>query len=622
LIAPSAASARGSSGSRRLLAESRSGREARRRKWLGAALCTLLLPLTASASKLFRLGEVEGIVNFSLAYGLLARVEQRDSDLVGVGNGGTAFSVNIDDGNLNYDTGIVANQLRGTAEVGLRWRNLGAFVRGYGFYDFENELGGGRRTDLSDDGRWAVSSGAELQDAYLTANFSVADVPVQLRLGNQVVNWGESSFLRFGIDVVNPVDLVAAAQPTTTVRDLFVRQGMIWGVANPTETLAVEAFYQYDWEPVALPPVGWFFSADDLFGIDVNAAFAGFGAFSDQGTDLDAAFNPTLQPLGFDPDFMKIFSSGREEPDDQGQFGLAVQSILPFLNASKLALYFVNYHSRFPLVSGFTADAVSIAGSSDAAVDARAANFGVARPDAELLAINDLANATRYGVTYPEDIKMLGLGFSTATIRTGTLIAVELSHHFDWPLQVPREEVLAASLSPVEFTSELADVFKGTSLGVFAADQTVKGWYETGKTQLSLSIAQLLGPRLGSAQSFLGFDIGWVHIDDLSGASPFDADSWGYRLVGGLTYEGVFGGVTLRPLLRWTHDVDGITPGPGGAFVEERKSFSAVLDIQYTQRWTASLSYVRDFGGIRLGGASVNLLEDRDFVRCNVIFHY
>jgi hypothetical protein len=582
----------------------------------------VLLAAPASSSELFRIGEVEGVVNLSVGYGILARVEGRDSDLVGIGNGGTAPSVNFDDGNLNYDSGIVANQLRGTAEVALRWENFGAFIRGYGFYDFENEVGDGLRTDLSGDGRRAVSSGADLQDAYLTANFDLRDVPIQLRLGNQVINWGESSFLRFGVDVVNPVDLVALTQPTTTARDLFVRQGMLWGVANLTESVAVEAFYQYDWEPVNLPPVGWLFSADDLLGVDTNVAFEGFGAFSDQGTDLDAAFSPTNQSLGFDPDFMKIFAGGRDEPNDQGQFGVAVQTFLPILNTSKLALYFVNYHSRLPLVNGFTADPMTIAGTSDAAVDARAMTSGVSPSDAQLLALSDLANATRYGVTYPENIKMVGLGFSTATASTGTLIAAELSHHFDWPLQIPREEVLTAALSPVEFTSPLAEVFRSTSLGVFGADQTVKGWFDTGKTQVSLNLAQLLGPRLGATQSLLSFDVGWVHIHDLPASSPFDEDSWGYRLAGLLTYEGVFGGFTVRPALRWTHDVDGVTPGPGGAFVEDRKTFSAALDLQYTQRWTASLSYVRNFGGIRIGGVPVNRLEDRDFVRFNVIFHY
>ena len=591
-------------------------------RWLAASLLALLAPSFAAASELFRIGEVEGVVNFSLAYGILVRVQERDPDLVGVGNGGAAASVNFDDGNLNYDPGVVANQLRGTVELALRWKGLGAFVRGYGFYDFHNELDGTRRTQLSDDGEWAVSSGAALQDAYLTANFSLADVPLQLRVGQQVVNWGEIGFLRFGIDAVNPVDLVSLAQPTSSARDLFVRQGMLWGVANLSETIAVEAFYQYDWEPVALPPVGWFFSADDLIGAKLNAAFEGFGRFSDQGTDLDAAFSPTNRPLGFDPDFMKIFSGGRDEPDSQGQFGAAVQAFVPALNASKLALYFANYHSRLPLVNGFTADPVRVAATSDPAVDARAVGFGISRSDAELLAVSELANGSRYGVVYPENIQMLGIGFNTATVTTGTLIAGELSHHWGWPVQVPREEVLLASLSPVQFTGPLAEVYRSTSLGIFGPDQKVKGWFDTQKTQLALNLTQLLGPRLGASQSLLSFDIGWVHVDGLPASSPFDADSWGYRLVGSLTYDGVLGGLTLRPLLAWTQDVDGLTPGPGGAFVEDRKTLSAALEVQYTQRWTASLSYFRDFGGIRVAGAPVNLLEDRDFVRFNVVFHY
>jgi hypothetical protein len=599
---------------------------ARRVKRLGAILVVCLLPPPAAASELFRIGEVEGVANFTLAYGILARVEERDPSLVGIGNGGTAPSVNFDDGNLNYDEGIVANQLRGTAEVALRWKNFGAFVRAYGFYDFENELGGGRRTELTDDGQWAVSSGAGLQDAYLTANFSLADVPLQLRVGNQVVNWGESNFLRFGVDVVNPLDLVSLSQPTTTFRDLFVRQGMIWGVANLTEHIAVEAFYQYDWEPVPLPPVGWFFSGDDLLGIETNVAFEGFGAFSDQGTDLDAAFNPTNQPLGFDPDFMKLLSSGRDEPGDQGQFGLTVQTFLPILNAPKLALHFMNYHSRLPMVNGFTADSMAVESTEEGAVNARAATFGVARSDAELLTISELANETRYGVTYPEDLRMLGFSFNTATISTGTLIAGEVSHHFNWPVQITKEQVILGSLSPVQFNGESADVFRKTSLEafgrVFGPDEVVKGWFDTGKTQVSLNVTQLFGPRLGASQSLLSFDFGWAHFDEVPNPGPFDKDSWGYRVVATLTYNGVFGGLTLRPRLRWTHDVDGVTPAPGGAFIEDRKTLTAGVDLQYTQRWTASLSYFRDFGGIQIAGVPVNPREDRDFVRFNVTFHY
>jgi len=585
-------------------------------------LCALLPSAAASASELFRVGELEGVFNFSLGYGLLFRVEERDPDLVGVGNGGNAPTVNNDDGNLEYDRGIVSNQVRGTAELALRWRNFGAFVRGYGFYDFETELGRGWRIELDDDARRVIGAGGGLQDAYVTADFSIAEVPIQLRVGQQAISWGESSFLRFGLDVVNPIDLAALTQPTTTANDAYVRQGMIWGVVNASESVAFEAFYQYDWEPVALPPVGWFFSADDWLGADVNAAFEGFGRFSDLGTDLDAAFQPTNQPLGFDRDFMRLYPTSRDLPRNQGQFGFALQAFLPFLNASKLTLHFANYHSRLTLVNGRTADAETVATTTDLAVTDRETTYGITRGAAELLAISDLANGTHYTVTYPEDIRMIGLGFSTATARTGTLIAGELSHHFNWPIQIPREEVLVASLSPVAFSGPQAAIFGSTSLGAYGPDETVKGWFDRGKTQLSVSLAQLLGPRLWATQSFVTFDVAWVHVHDLPSANPFDADSWGYRIAAGLSYEGVLGGIGLRPLLRFTHDVDGVTPGPGGAFIEDRKSITAALEAQYTQRWTMSLSYVRDFGSARIGGVKVNLLEDRDFVRTNLIFHY
>jgi hypothetical protein len=41
---------------------------------------------------------------------------------------------------------------------------------------------------------------AELQEYYLDASFRIGGMPVHLRVGDQVLNWGESTFLRFGAD--------------------------------------------------------------------------------------------------------------------------------------------------------------------------------------------------------------------------------------------------------------------------------------------------------------------------------------------------------------------------------------------------------------------------------------
>jgi hypothetical protein len=572
--------------------------------------------------EVFHVGEINGLFDISLAYGLLTRTESRDREFIGIGNGGDAATVNVDDGDLNYDKGIVSNGVRATAELTLKWRNFGAYVRGYGFYDFENELDDREHSALSSDADDLVGRGGDFQDYYLSAALDLGGVPVHLRVGNQVLNWGESGFLRFGVDVVNPLDLIAISQPMTTGRDAFVRQGMLWAAANLTETIAIEGFYQYDWQEVRAAPVGWFFSGDDLIGGGgTGQAFSGFGQFSDRGTDLDAYFGLTPGTLRFDRNFMKIPTAGRDKPDSQGQFGFTIQSFIQALNGAKLALHFVNYHSRLPLISARTAGQDDINATSTADVVARALKLasdpnippGKAPEIAEALTISELANATRFFATYPEDIQMLGVSFNTATPWTGTLISGEIAHHFGWPIQIPKEEVLVASLSPIQFT----DKFSQTSLGEFGADEVVKGYSKGDKTQLSLGIVQLFGPLLRSAQTLVAFDLGWVHFSDLPDGHPADSGSWGYRLSASMLYEGVLGGLGVRPILVWTHDFKGTGAGPAVAFIEERKSITAGLNLNYNNRWTAGLSYTSFFDGKPL-----NLLADRDFLSFKLTFYY
>ena len=77
--------------------------------------------------------------------------------------------------------------------------------------------------------------------------------------------------------------------------------GMAWAVANITETFAIEAYYQYDWEGLRLPAVGSFISTNDLIGTGgLNFATIGQGRYSDLGTDLDQAFDLPQGTLGFD----------------------------------------------------------------------------------------------------------------------------------------------------------------------------------------------------------------------------------------------------------------------------------------------------------------------------------
>ena len=106
---------------------------------------------------------------------------------------------------------------------------------------------------------------------------------------------------------------------------------------------------------------------------------------------------------------------------------------------------------------------------------------------------------------------MLGLSFNTATLRTGTLVSGEVSHHFDYPFQILAGDVFNAAFSPIEFDPS----FGQGPLGDFGPNEIVPGVERLGKTQLELGLRQLLGPRLGASQTILGVDFGWVHVHDL-----------------------------------------------------------------------------------------------------------
>ncbi|MFB3091310.1 MAG: DUF1302 family protein, partial [Gammaproteobacteria bacterium] len=71
----------------------------------------------------FEHGEVYGSWDTTATYGQTYRVQSREAELVGRGNGGTAFSTNGDDGNLNYDNGLVSSTTKFTSELEVNYRN-------------------------------------------------------------------------------------------------------------------------------------------------------------------------------------------------------------------------------------------------------------------------------------------------------------------------------------------------------------------------------------------------------------------------------------------------------------------------------------------------------------------
>ncbi len=95
------------------------------------------------------------------------------------------------------------------------------------------------------------------------------------------------------------------------------------------------------------------------------------------------------------------------------------------------------------------------------------------------------------------------------------------------------------------------------------------------------------------------------------------ATSYGYRIIGLLEYNNALGPINLVPNFSWQHDVNGISPGPGGNFIEGRKALTLGLRANYLNAWDLNLNWT-----FFHGGGSQNLLRDRDFVGASLTYAF
>ena len=566
----------------------------------------------------FRREEFYGSFDTTTSYGQTYRMQSRAHELIGFANGGTAFSVNGDDGDLNYDTGLVSSTFKFTSELELHYKTIGAFVRATGFKDMQNDgAEDTERTPLSDDAIELVGEDLKLLDAYVWAGFDLGKMPFDIRVGKQVLSWGESTFIQNSINAINPVDVSKLRVPGAELKEALLPVGMVSAALGLTQNLTLEGFYEYDYRRVLVDPPGSFFSSNDFAGNGGNFVALGFGFIPDY-----ISLGGPLVPLPDIPPGIisalpgSAFSATRspdDRPQEGGQYGAALRWFASALNDTEFGFYFLNYHSRLPIIN---------------AVSATPLVPGVVSPPFN----NPLSPAT-YFISYPEDIQLYGVSFNTQLGTTGWALQGEYSFRDGVPLQVDDVELLTAALHYDLFGAPFASQLGAVGFGV-----VVPGFIRRDVSQLQMTASRVFGPLLKANQALLVGEFAVTHVHDMPDAStlrldapganlsgnPFlsgltglpvetngfaDATSWGYRIVGRLDYNNVIGSINLSPRVEWRHDVSGNSPGPGGNFLEGNKVITVGVGASYQNTWQADVSYTNFFGA-----GSQNLLQDRDFL--------
>ena len=524
----------------------------------------------------FGSGEVEASLDTTVSYGATFRVADRDPEL--------AADVNGNDGDLNYKTGIVSNAFKFTSEFDLGYGDFGLFVRGSGFFDFENESGTRERTPLSAKAKRMVGKDIELLDAYATGTFDLGEVTADLRAGKHVLNWGESTFIQGGVNAINPFDVSKLRVPGAELREALVAVPLVSTVLEFPVGLSMEGFYQLAWDKTEIDPVGSYFSVTDYVGPGASRAVVPVSGITDVGFGfgpLTQAINADLARVGlrqpdFDPNFANVFRGADRNPADSGQFGVALRYLAEQLNETEFGFYFVNYHSRLPTVSAITgtragvraglAAAGAVAGlptspsnttravtpavtqAVTAAVTAavRAGQIAPEAAQAEIekqvsaqvgsrissiagaLAVDRYAKTASYFIEYPEDIQLFGLSFNTGLGTTGWALQGEYSFRKDQPLQRAERDLFAEGLTPVLrfLRTNHPDYTLPTPANVgeyLAAYQPAKvqGYIKRNVSQTQATATRVFGPTLGADSLIFLTEVAVMHVHDM----PKQADT-------------------------------------------------------------------------------------------------
>ncbi len=592
-------------------------------------------------------------LDVTLSYGVRYRMEERDPAIISPFEGGTAWSVNGDDGNLNFDEGIVSNTPKATIDLSFASNpnksvRFGFFARASAFYDYALMKDCCERTELTDEALDWAGSRTELLDAYAWLDFGVGEI----RVGRQVLNWGESTFIQGGISIINPVDVSALRVPGSELREAFRPQGMAWASFNLSQNISVEGFYQYEWEDIVIDPPGTYFSTNDFAGPGGEHVFLAFASFADTGEP--PVFIPPDYAAAMDYPFMSVPRGETREAEDGGQYGLAFRLFVPSWGGTEFGLYYVNYHSRLPTINGTTGPisivpelgAIGTATTLwsyylfgvppglDPVVDATVAAY------AQAAATAVYANSAQWYTAYPEDIKLYGLSWNAQLGTSGIAFQGEVSYRQDNPLQMDDVEVLFAALSPISPGLAAANQVAPGGVGF---SEEIEGSRRFDTSQLQFTLTKIFSRFLGADQGVILGEFGFHKVFDMpskdelrfegpgtytsgnplmsmpGGAhagKPYEepehfADdfSWGYRIVSRLTYNNAIAAWSLSPRISWQHDVSGVTPGPGGSFIAGRQALSVGIQAGYQNAWQIDLSYTMYQGADRW-----NLINDRDFL--------
>ncbi len=567
----------------------------------------------------------------SISTGVIYRLEKANPLRIAASNGGLAISgnsINQDDGNRNFsDKGAIsfASAIRG--RISYTGDNFVLAFRPTIFYDALRADGSTERNgvSLTSAAKREIGRGGFADEAWLGYNFTAGAGDAYVRLGNQVVRWGEINLALNNLDIVNPKQASRSMLPGAQPNDIRVGVPMLtsgWSLGEKGWEL--DGFLQPRFKASTGMPAGTFLSNNDYASVgsqyavvSTNAALLGnlpdtglSAPTSGAGSSAATRFG-TISPRLADRD------------SNDAAFGLAVS--LPSFGGEqdvRIRLYGAKFTAREGVVSSRTGLASALA--------------------------TNYAASGGYFLEHPADVKIFGASLKMNPLAR-TELRADFSHRFDQPLQYSETAMTAAGFAPAVVTAAcranpnsaqcsnaLSTINSNpviSALGGMTAanaasffNREISGYTRKDISQLLVSLRIFMPEVFGSSlwvvqpqfgiSKIHGFNANSIPLQS-GGGNAATASAVNWQLASRIEWASIGAFDTLGLFGLYSHDTRGFAPKPLDAYREGRKRLTFGVEGKFARDWSFRTFYVREYGPIEVAP-----LSDRDNINLSLSYQF
>src|SRR6267378_2309488 len=544
----------------------------------------------------FKAGEyVDGSLVSLITGGFSQRLRDQNNNLIaapgpnstGFTNAAEApgFATGFQDahtGDLNYKKGdLFALYLKGSEEMLLKFPDkYKFFVRGSWLLDAK--AGDTQFVPLANQAYTQAAHDLRLYDLWGSKDFELFGNAARVRLGRQVINWGESLFIAGGVNATAAIDQYRYTYPGVPLKEVVLPAEMISLALSPMRGVNVEGYYQFRWNQNHLVPVGTFFSTSDYLGegkgtnwffyYDPRYAAKHGGVYPPGGPFTGPAITDPNQAVqvaannGYTfcaavdvmmgtncfTNFGSPYVAPDQTPSVGRQFGISAH-YKPEGSSMDFGLYYEHFHEKQPYVQYVPA-----------------------------------ATGLGYGqrVVYPHDHNLYGASMSALVGQWA--LGTEISYR-------PKDPILVDPFSCFDLGGQGANCNGNWST-----------WRDAHKWQWNTTWWRAVNPS----------------DTDLNARHFGTSDSFGIVQYVDMTFDGtIVPGFQIIPNITWSLAIAGDTPNENYTWMQGVLSTTYALTvIQNKQHWSGSLLYVTYRGG----DPSIlrNFYADRDWWGASVTYTF